>query len=103
MLWGPPGTGAPDGRRRGLGRALRSGSVGVGHEISWLAWRGRAERAGCWGRGLGCQHGEGVQEAVETRVGKPGRRGCSPGTQSWGGSGCQGSHARLRSREMLGG
>lgn len=57
----------------------------------------------CWGRGLGCQHGEGVQEAVETRVGKPGRRGCSPGTQSWGGSGCQGLHARLRSREMLGG
>lgn len=53
MLWGPPGTGAPDGRRRGLGRALCSGSVGVGHEILWLAWRGRAERAEVLGSGSG--------------------------------------------------
>lgn len=53
MLWGPPGTGALDGRRRGLGRALRSGSVGVGHEILWLAWRGRAKRAEVLGSGSG--------------------------------------------------
>lgn len=51
MLWGPPGTGAPDGGRRGLGRAQRSGSVGVGHEISWLAWRGcvLGVGVGVWG------------------------------------------------------
>lgn len=53
-MWGPSGTRAPDRRRRGLGRALRSSSVGVGHEILGLAWRDRAERAevlgsGSWG------------------------------------------------------
>lgn len=55
-MWGGVGTSghwAPDDRRRGLGRALRSGSVGVGHEILRLAWRGHAECAEVLGSGSG--------------------------------------------------
>lgn len=72
MWWGRLGTGAPDDRRKGLGRAMHSGREGVGHRILGLAWKGHAEGAEIVGSGSVKVHKmtwEGMWEN---------HRGCSP-------------------------
>lgn len=55
VVWGPPGTGAPGGRRKGLGRAVCSEREGAGARGSGTDLE--------WPRGVRCGGGVGVREA----------------------------------------